>query len=40
MTKSLRITPKNGKWIMQRVSDRKTVSAKPFTKKSDAEMAM
>ena len=40
MTKSLRITPKNGKWIIQRVSDRKTVSAKPFTKKSDAEMAM
>lgn len=40
MTKSLRITPKNGKWIIQRVSDRKTVSAKPFTKKSDAELAM
>ena len=40
MTKSLRITPKNGKWIIQRVSDRKTVSAKPFTKKSDAELAL
>jgi len=40
MTKTLRITPKNGKWIIQRVSDRKTVSAKPFTKKTDAEMAL
>ena len=40
MSKSLRVTPKNGKWILQRVADRVTVSAKPFIKKSDAEDAM
>ena len=28
------------KWIIQKVEDRSTVSAKPFTKKSDAEAAM
>lgn len=35
-----RVTPKNGKWIIQRISDRATVSAKPFIKKTDAEDAM
>ena len=40
MSKLLRVTPKNGKWIIQKVSDRSTVSAKPFIKKSDAENAM
>ena len=40
MSKLYRVTPKNGKWIIQKVEDRSTVSAKPFTKKSDAEAAM
>ena len=40
MSKSYRVTPKNGKWIIQRISDRATVSGKPFIKKSDAEDAM
>ena len=40
MSKIYRVTPKNGKWIIQRISDRATVSAKPFIKKSDAEDAM
>ena len=40
MTKTYRVTPKNGKWIIQKISDRSTVSAKPFIKKSDAEDAM
>jgi integrase len=40
MSKIYRVTPKNGKWIIQRISDRVTVSAKPFIKKSDAEAAM
>ena len=40
MSKIYRVTPKNGKWIIQRISDRSTVSAKPFIKKSDAEAAM
>jgi len=40
MSKIYRVTPKNGKWIIQRISDRSTVSAKPFIKKSDAETAM
>ena len=40
MSKSYRVTPKNGKWIIQRISDRATVSAKPFIKKTDAENAM
>ena len=35
-----RITPKNGKFIIQRTSDRKTVSAKPFLDKKSAEDAM
>ena len=40
MSKIYRVTPKNRKWIIQRISDRVTVSAKPFIKKSDAEAAM
>ena len=40
MTKTYRVTPKNGKWIIQKISDRSTVSAKPFNKKTDAENAM
>ena len=40
MSKSYRVTPKNGKWIIQKISDRTTVSAKPFIKKTDAENAM
>ena len=40
MTKTYRVTPKNGKWIIQKISDRSTVSAKPFIKKTDAENAM
>ena len=40
MSKIYRVTPKNGKWIIQRISDRATVSAKPFIKKTDAENAM
>ena len=40
MSKLYRVTPKNGKWIIQRISDRVTVSGKPFIKKSDAEAAM
>ena len=42
MTKNLpyRVTSKNGKYIIQRKSDRKTVSDKPFIKEIDAENAM
>ena len=40
MSKIYRVTPKNRKWVIQRISDRITVSAKPFIKKSDAEAAM
>jgi len=40
MSKIYRVTPKNNKWIIQRISDRATVSAKPFIKKTDAEDAM
>jgi len=40
MSKSYRVTSKNGKWIIQRKSDRATVSEKPFIKKTDAENAM
>ena len=40
MTKLYRVTKKNGKFIIQRKSDRLTVSEKPFIKKSDAEDAM
>ena len=40
MSKKYRVTPKNGKWIIQDIETRKTVSAKPFIKKSDAEDAM
>ena len=40
MNKKYRVTPKNGKWIIQDIETRKTVSAKPFIKKSDAEDAM
>ena len=39
MSKKYRVTPKNGKWIIQDIETRKTVSAKPFIKKSDAEDA-
>lgn len=35
-----RVTPKNGKFIVQRTSDRKTVSAKPFSDRKKAEEAM
>ena len=38
--KTYRVTPKNGKWIIQKIDDRTTVSAKPFIKKTDAENAM
>ena len=40
MSKTYRVTPKNGKWIIQKIDDRTTVSAKPFIKKTDAENAM
>ena len=40
MSKKYRVTPKNDKWIIQCVETRKTISAKPFVKKSDAEDAM
>ena len=40
MSKKYRVTPKNGKWIIQKIDDRTTVSAKPFIKKTDAENAM
>ena len=40
MTKIYRVTPKNNKWIIQKIDDRSTVSAKPFIKKTDAENAM
>jgi integrase len=35
-----RVTPKNGKFIIQRTADRKTVSAKPFSDRKKAEEAM
>ena len=35
-----RVTPKNGKFIIQRTSDRKTVSAAPFSDRKKAEEAM
>ena len=38
--KIYRVTPKNGKWIIQDTANRKTVSEKPFEKKMDAENAM
>ena len=38
MTKLYRVTPKNNKWIVQKVSDRGTV--KQFIKKTDAENFM
>ena len=40
MSKIYRVTPKNNKWIIQKIDDRSTVSAKPFIKKTDAENAM
>ena len=40
MSKLYRVTPKNNKWIIQKIDDRSTVSAKPFIKKTDAENAM
>jgi len=42
MTKNLpyRVTSKNGKYIIQRKSDRKTVSDKPFKTPTEAENAM
>ena len=38
--KIYRVTPKNGKWIIQDTANRKTVSERPFVKKIDAENAM
>jgi integrase len=38
--KIYRVTPKNGKWIIQDTANRKTVSEKPFEKKLAAENAM
>ena len=38
--KIYRVTPKNKKWIVQKIDDRSTVSPHPFTKKSDAENCM
>ena len=40
MSKLYRVTPKNNKWIIQKIDDRSTVSDKPFVKKTDAENAM
>ena len=42
MSKNLkyRVTKKNGKYIIQRKSDRKTVSEQPYEKKGEAENAM
>ena len=40
MSKLYRVTPKNNKWIIHKIDDRSTVSAKPFIKKTDAENAM
>ena len=41
MTKTYRVTPKNNKWIVQRIDDRSTVKidGSPFKLKSDAENA-
>ena len=38
--KIYRVTPKNKKWIVQKIDDRSTVSPHPFTKKLDAENCM
>ena len=38
--KIYRVTPKNKKWIVQRIEDRSTASPHPFVKKSDAENCM
>ena len=38
--KIYRVTPKNKKWIVQKIDDRSTVSPHPFTKKADAENCM
>ena len=38
--KIYRVTPKNKKWIVQRIDDRSTASPHPFPKKSDAENCM
>ena len=38
MSKTYRVTPKNGKWIIQVLMTRKTVSAKPFIKKQMLKM--
>ena len=40
MSKIYRVTPKNKKWIVQKIDDRSTVSPHPFTKKADAENCM
>ena len=42
MTISYRVTPKNGKWIIQSTADRKTikVDGSPFTKQTDAKAAL
>ena len=42
MSKIYRVTPKNGKYVIQLCSDRSTVkvAGSPFTKKTDAENAM
>jgi len=41
MNKSYRVTPKNGKWIIQKLDDRSTVKidGSPFKLKTDAEAA-
>ena len=41
MIKSYRVTPKNSKWIIQKIDDRSTVKVdgSPFKLKSDAENA-
>jgi integrase len=38
--KIYRVTPKNNKWIVQRIDDRSTASPHPFLKKSEAENCM
>ena len=38
--KIYRVTPKNKKWIVQRIDDRSTASPHPFSKKSEAEDCM
>ena len=40
MNKKYMLRSKRGKWVIQRIEDRITVSEHPFVKKSDAEAAM